>query len=473
MKKVTLFADKIYGVLLIVAKNACQILWKLTHKNDLHISNTCYATQYFNQFRHPHQWILKIVWWGVTLGFCLSYINANAEYTVTDRRKDQFPTSTAYLVVPLPYSYPGIGDGFFLMGNFSNIFDTTTDFLAMVVTGDAGGYILQADEAPLIDRRLYLRLYYQNIDKAQVNQYDTRGMEGSGKNDYSLLDVSLALEQTANLNLTFFERRLNVYLNYSDNEYKITAIRDHNGDLVSKLDEPYHGKESHTSLGVALDLTDDYLDPLTGIRFSVDYQNQPAQKHNDPDFYVLSYNASLYLPMFDTDTLVLNYFQSDAYVTHKGNTDPTVIRSELNVSCDIADTKCLDSEQKLVDAIIDQRTNGTAASLGGKDRLRSYPQSRFNGGHSGFLGIEYRLNFKQEVKPFDYFFWKDVRTGLQIAMFGEAGTVSETSGKLWQEVRYSYGAGVRLVAASGAVYRADLATGSEGSEFTVFFFYPW
>jgi len=50
------------------------------------------------------------------------------------------------------------------MGNFSNILDTTTDFLAMDVTGDAGGYILQFDEVPIIDQRLYVKLYYQDID---------------------------------------------------------------------------------------------------------------------------------------------------------------------------------------------------------------------------------------------------------------------------------------------------------------------
>ena len=83
------------------------------------------------------------------------------------------------------------------------------------------------------------------------------------------------------------------------------------------------------------------------------------------------------------------------------------------------------------------------------------------------------MNFKQEVAPFNYFFWKDVRTGLQVALFGEVGSVSETPAALWHETRYSYGAGLRLVAASGSVYRADLANGNEGTEFTVFFFYPW
>ena len=471
MKKITRTAASLYSTIFLVAQTSRRL--------TRHFVNEIFHFPLFTGF-HSHQtaWCWRYrhknsSWWITIFLICLACNSANAEFTPVERRKDQFPTSTAYLVVPLPYSYPGIGDGFFLMGNFSNLFETTTDFLAMVVTGDAGGYILQADETPLIDRRLFLRLYYQNIDRAQVNQYDTRGMKGSGKNDYSLLDVSLSLQKNANLNLTFFERRLNVYINHSDNEYKISAVRDNDGNLLSKPDEPFHGKESNTSLGVALDLTDDYLDPLTGLRFSLDYQDQPAKKDNDPDFYVLSYNASLYVPMLATDTLVINYFQSDAYVTHKGNTNPADIRAELDLNCGITETACLESEQNLVDAIINQRSNGTAASLGGKDRLRSYPQGRFNGAHSAFLGVEYRWNFKQEVKPFNYFFWKDVRTGLQIALFSEAGTVSESSGDLWHEVRYSNGVGVRLVAASGAVYRADLATGSEGSEFTVFFFYPW
>ena len=30
-----------------------------------------------------------------------------------------------------------------------------------------------------------------------------------------------------------------------------------------------------------------------------------------------------------------------------------------------------------------------------------------------------------------------------------------------------------LITGSGQVYRADFATGDEGNEVTVFFFYPW
>lgn len=405
--------------------------------------------------------------------FIFSCMPAKADITFQDRRKDQFPVSPAHLVVPLPYSYPGIGNGFFLMGNISNILETTTDFLAMYVTGDAGGYVLQLDEVPIMDRRLYAKLYYQNINRAVVNQYDTRGMDNTGKYDYTLIESTLALEKNAEINLTFFDRRLNFLYQYSAREFKVKAIRDHNGVLIKSLDQPYHGESSDESYGINVDLTDDYLDPLKGIRFSLNYQDYPAKKTADPSFYVTTYNLSYYMPTLETDTLVFNYFQSDAHVTKKGNTNPSDIRQELGVNCAPLDTQCLDSEQKLVDAFINDRSNGSSASLGGKERLRSYPQGRFQGGHSAFLGIEYRWNFKQEVAPFDYLFWKDVRTGLQVAFFGEAGSVSERASDLWQKTRYSYGTGLRLVAASGSVYRADIANGSEGSELTVFFMYPW
>ena len=169
----------------------------------------------------------------------------------------------------------------------------------------------------------------------------------------------------------------------------------------------------------------------------------------------------------------LNYYQSDAHVRSQGNTDPAAIREELEANCAPTDTECLQAEQEIVDALINERTYGNANSLGGDLRLRSYPGDRFKGAHSAFIGAEYRWNFKQESTPFDYYIWKDVRTGIQAAFFAGIGTVSEKSNDLWKDKRYSFGTGVRLITASGGVYRADIATGDEGAEVTVIFDYPW
>lgn len=408
--------------------------------------------------------------------FALFVINSGlvgANENIPDRRKDQFPKIPAYLLVPLPYSYPGIGQGAFLMGNFSNLFNTTTDFLAMYVVGDAGGYIGLLDEAPLINERLFLSVYYQNINRAVVNNYDIRGMEGTNKDDFNLLDMSLALQRSAELSLSFFDRRLEFGYSYSADEYEIQAIRDHDGKIISELDEPFVSEETSQHFSVTVDLTDDFLDPKRGLRFSLGFVDFPAKHAEDPSYYVLSYKALAYIPMFESDTLVLNYYQSDAHVRKKGNTNEVEIRDELGLDCEPTDTECLETEQKLVDSFVNRRTNGTAASLGGNERLRSYPQGRFNGGHTAFFGAEYRWNFVQETKPFNYLFWKDVRTGIQLALFAEMGSVAEKERQIWSETRYSYGAGVRLVAGSGSVYRADVAYGDEGAEVIIFFFYPW
>ena len=86
--------------------------------------------------------------------------------------------------------------------------------------------------------------------------------------------------------------------------------------------------------------------------------------------------------------------------------------------------------------------------------------------------MEFRWNLTEEATPFDYFIWKDVRTNLQVAFFAETGSVAETRDGL-DKFKSSYGAGFRLISASGFVYRADLATGDEGTEFVLIFGYPF
>lgn len=392
---------------------------------------------------------------------------------IIERRKDQNPTQPAYLVVPLPYSKPGIGEGVTLLGTLTNVGETTADITGLLVGGDAEGAIVNGSDVPLYTDILFLNFYLQNIDKAAVNNYSIRGINNTDKDDFTLLELSLARELNFELNLSFFERRLNLYYSYNDGKFQVDRIKDNNGNLITELSEPYIVRETRDHFRFSLDFTDDYLDPRTGLRFDITYADHDADNKNDADYYTLDYNLLGYLPIGKVHTMVLNFYQSDAHVRRQGNTDPASIRAELNANCDPSDTECLDTEQEIVNNFINARSNGTASSLGGDLRLRSFPQSRYEGAHMAFVGAEFRWNIVQEATPFDYFIWKDVRTGYQIALFTEFGTVSETSSQLWDEVRNSTGIGFRLLAASGAVYRADIATGKEGYELIVIFEYPW
>lgn len=408
-----------------------------------------------------------------TILFSLSFavaLNSFAFDIKPERRKNQDLTTPGYLVLPLPYSKPGIGKGFMLLGNIANVAETTADLSAILVTGDAGGTILYGEEIPLISDWLSMEFYYQDINKASINQYTKRGMEASNKNDFKIIEVGLAKQLSTTLVFNNYNKRLNFYYKHNDSEYKLTKIKDHTGTLIQTTN--YSSSNKSDSLKFELDYTDDHLDPRNGIRLGVTYQDHKATSTDNPDFYTLDYDIQGYFPFRTNDTLVVNYYQSDAHVNRIGNTDPAAIRAQLDLNCG-GDPTCLQTEQELVDSNINERTYGTASSLGGDSRLRAYPQSRYQGAHSAFLGAEYRWNITQEATPFDYFIWKDVRTAIQVALFTSVGTVSETSSKLWKETRYAYGAGLRLITGSGGVYRFDIATGNEGFQTTIIFKYPW
>ncbi len=389
-----------------------------------------------------------------------------------ERRAEQYQTDSGYLVVPLPYSIPGIGEGYFLMGYFSNILDTTTDAFVVRVMGDAEGYIAQLDEAPLYKKHLFLNVTEQRVDKAAVNKYKTRGMD-NGKNDYNLIEVNQADAHNIGLTVSLFNRRFEYNITRSIFDGSVIALRDSNWNLISAFNPAYQFRDTDFHHSVKIDLTDDYLDPRRGVRFKLTYQDVPGDTVNDPDYFRIDTGLTFYLPFRRNDTLALNYYQSDAHVTHIGNTDPASIRAELGTNCQPTDTTCLIAEEELVNDYINERTYGTATPLGGDNRLRAYPQGRFSGGHMAFAGAEYRWNFVQDAIPFDYFIWKDVTTTLQLAFFAEAGTVAEHAADLWKDYRTSIGVGGRIVSASGSVYRAEIAHGDEGNQFIVYFYYPW
>jgi hypothetical protein len=187
----------------------------------------------------------------------------------------------------------------------------------------------------------------------------------------------------------------------------------------------------------------------------------------------MEYNATAYFPLGKHSTWLFNYFRSDAHVLRQGETDPLVIDKDQRLNCSSLSgddrTRC----EQIVQNIVAANTYGTATGLGGTGRLRSYPDGRFLGAHTVFYGTEVRWTLTEEAHPFDIFIAKDVRTVLQVALFYEMGSVADKRDELGDIYHSSYGAGFRMVTASGIVLRADVATGREGMETTIIFGYPW
>jgi hypothetical protein len=390
-----------------------------------------------------------------------------------ERRKPQFLKEPAYLFVPFPYDLPGIGSGVAFTVLAANIAGTNTDAFGILVTGDAEGSFVAVEDFHLIEERLQLRLENRNITKALINNYQSRGMD-SDPDDFTLLEIGQADGQEIALCLCLFDRRLQFSIGIEVEESRIDRIRDSSGEIIGDFSEPVTSDSITRFFGFMIDYTDDRQDPRRGVRLEMQQFSTPPEDADDPDFFVVDASLSFYVPIGQISTLVINYFQSDANVQRKGETDPEVLRQELGLGCLPGDQECLDAEQQFIDRRIAENTFGSATPLGGGfGRLRAYPTGRFRGAHTIFYGLEFRWNLTEEVTPFDYFIWKDVRTSVQLAFFAETGSVEDLRSELGDTFRSSYGMGLRLISGSGFVYRLDIATGDEETETIVIFGYPF
>ena len=393
--------------------------------------------------------------------------------SLPDRRKEQFQTSFGYALFPYPYNIPGIGGGIGLVGGAMNIADTYTDVYGIVYSGDVEGMAGGVADIHLIPRTLVLDLGFGRVSKATLQSYGARGMN-TAKDDYRLLEIDNAENYGGRLTATFLERRIEVYGGWYGGAAKLRSIRDKDGTLILQVQDGTSEQRHTTIIGTRFDLTDDYGDPRRGVRFDISRFATPPTD-SGPDFAVMDYNLTGYLPMGKRNTWVFNHLRSDALVSRQGETNPAIIQQQQGINC--ADPALTPQQQQycneVVNNIVANNTYGTASSLGGLSRLRSYSQGRFSGAHTQFYGTEFRWNLTEESTPFDIFVMKDIRTAFQLAFFYEVGSTADLQqdvGKTWRE---SYGVGFRMVTASGVVFRADIANGYDGIATEIFIGYPW
>ena len=391
-----------------------------------------------------------------------------------ERRRDQFPKDFGYAAFPYPYRLPGIGSGLSFAAGAFNIADTYADAYGIVFTGDVKGGAAGVGDIHLVPRTLILDLGYSSISKAAFRSYAQRGMN-TGKDDFRLIEVGDTEYYGARMTATFYDRRFETYGAWYQGASRVRSIRDKDGNVIIEAQDPPRDRGHTTLLGARVDLTDDYADPRRGLRLDVTRTQSPPRGLG-PDYFVMDYNATAYVPFGTRNALALNLLRSDAFVTRQGETDRTTLEQQLNLPCGtITDPIQQQSCNDFIATTIAHNQFGTATSLGGFSRLRSYPQGRYNGAHTLFFGAEYRWNLTDERTPFDIFVMKSVRTSIQLALFYETGITSDARSDLHERknMRDSYGGGLRIVTASGVVLRADLAHGKEGINAAVFIGYPW
>ena len=403
--------------------------------------------------------------------FLTMVVFATSVYSI-DRRKDQYSYDFGYLLIPAPYSLPGIGEGIAYVAMANNVFSSQTDLIYNALTGDVKGYGAGISELYLLDKSIRLDIFHQELDKATVKNYNSRGM-GSGKDDYTNITIDNLNFSTIRLTNSYFERRLEFSGLYYKNMYDVNSLSDKDGLVILDSDGADKQKSDTFSFSVILDITDDRIDPRVGLRYEHSLDYTPNENSLSADYYVINKNLTAYIPIGKQSTWAFNYFRSDAHVIDEGETDVQKLQNSYGLDCDSLDGADKNNCNNLINNVIAANKYGTASSLGGRSRLRSYPELRFQGAHSEFFGTELRLNLTEENTPFNLLFINDIRSSVQTSFFYEKGSVADQLDDLGKDEKESYGVGLRLVAGSGLVYRLDVAFGDEGSEYTMIVNYPW
>jgi len=389
-----------------------------------------------------------------------------------ERRRSQFSKDFGYLVAPIPYIIPGSKPGIALLGGFNNISfgrtSSTVDAYVVLIGGGVTGAITAVSDIPLWPENLLLDLTRVNISKGSQKTYRDRRMNSDPEN-FLITDLSDTNLQGGRLILTLFDRMFELFTIQYDISATISAIRDNKENLLYEKKQSFEVKSS--TYGSQIDWTDDRVDPRKGIRLVYTYADSPARTAVSADYYVQSLNVTGYLPVFTNSTIAFNWFQAGATVRKQGNTDLDSLidleKARCVTNCDNATITDLATNQQALNRY------GSAGSLGGASRLRSYAGNRYSGAQLGFRAVELRWNLIDEKTPFDFYFIRDIRTGLQLAFFYEQGSVANSYSELWKEKRSSAGVGARAITSSGFVYRFDVANGQEGSEVILFVDYPW
>ncbi len=416
-----------------------------------------------------------------------------------DRRKKADDEELSWFFYPLAYTVPGVGSGEGFGGTMVNLLGGGSTMSLIGIRGE-----MEVDSVALTDIPLFTK--HLTLSTAIA---DARGggfaFYGRGPNSSEEPDFTLKFDHTighgADLTLKFFDRQLEFYTGYvmalplldleeSDLGGAITDLENlppaEQEDSLATFIKNYFMYIDLVSMfvwrnGFYIDYTDDRIDPRVGVRFQ--FERYGFEGEGLTNFRIDDYSLTAYIPNDDLSSVwVANFFFSMSEVlkpldieTDEEAVQDCITESEKSDEKGLdgvsSETICRGIMRGIQDFIETEANNSNATSLGGPNRLRSYPISRFHDKYSFFAGLEYRSYFWENSTSFNWLLEKGTFEGMQLALFYEVGQVSPTNdSSLFRDFKYSMGMGLRMVF-SAVVLRADYARGEEGTETTVFIGY--
>ncbi|MBF0239415.1 MAG: hypothetical protein HQM12_17065 [SAR324 cluster bacterium] len=419
-----------------------------------------------------------------------------------ERRNKQEKEEISYFFYPLVYQVPGLGSGDGGGATVVNLLGNGSTLSLLQIQGEIEVDSVIASDIPLFTQHLTLSMAYVDGKKGGFAFFG-RGPDSPAEPEFTL-KFKKSYGRAVDLGFNLFDRQLEFYggaaLAFPEIDLEQSDIGNFE-DAESMTPEEQEDEIAKfvknfllyidlvnlfiTRQGVKLDLTDDRIDPRVGIRFL--YEKYGFEGKGLKNFIVEDYSLTTYIPNDDlSSVLVANVFYSASRVTKPFTLFDSSQSFDQQVEQCVEDSKENQGNQDnpaistetlcngIIRGVNDFNAEGSdsnATSLGGPNRLRSYPISRFYDTYSFFAGLEYRMYFLENTTPFNFILEKGVFEAVQLALFYEIGQVSPTNDDaLYRDFKYSTGIGLRFVFSS-VVLRADYATGKEGEEVTVFIGY--
>ena len=435
------------------------------------------------------------------------FANPLLDYLLVKRRTAQTDPEISYIVYPLAYSIPGVGQGYGLGGTVTSLLGDRSTASVATLRGEWEVDSVILTDIPLFTPHFTLSALYADAKDGGFAFY-ARGRDSPSKPEFNLFFDSV-ITYGIELGLNFFERQLEFYAGFLLGQVVLNqdkSLGEQIANIAASGDDEQKRRELAavyknlflyldlqfpfiSRVGFLVDLTDDRIDPRTGYRF--EYERFIASAPDFKSFHIDDFILTGYFPTSKklNSVIVGNVFLSTSTVTNP-SASSKLLRSFAgdgeSYSQEICEQEYFDISDELditpkvfceglargIDDYVNVEARlANSTSLGGSQRLRSYPISRFHDSYSFFTAVEYRYYFLQETQNFDFIIQKGVLEGLQVAGFYELGQVSRKLDQtLFEDMKYSVGAGFRILLSS-LVLRTDYAVGAEGGEFTAFIGY--